>query len=94
MESEYQGKAEKILRDLGKKIDDLIKSSFQEKGELKEDLKQRVEELKRDKEKLENELKGFVSRNEGKWKEAEVYLKRAAEELKKALDVVFQKKDS
>lgn len=94
MESEYQGKAEKILRDLGKKIDELIKNSFQEKGELKEDIKLRVEELKRDKEKLEKELKDFVARNEGKWKEAEVYLKRAAEELKKALDVVFQKKDA
>ncbi|MDQ3536959.1 MAG: hypothetical protein M3421_15185 [Bacteroidota bacterium] len=92
MDSEYQGKAEKILRDLGKKIDELINKSFQEKGELKEDINSRIEELKRDKEKLEKEMKDFVSRNEGKWKEVEVYLKRAAEELKKALDVVFQNK--
>lgn len=93
MESEYKGKAEKVLSDLGKKIDELIKNSFQEKGELKEDINRRIEELKRDKEKLEAELRSFVSRNEGKWKEAEVYLRNAAEELKKALDVVFQKKN-
>ncbi len=93
MESDYKGKAEKVLSDLGKKIDELIKNSFQEKGELKEEINNRIEELKRDKEKLESELKGFISRNEGKWKEAEIYLKRAAEELKKALEVVFQKKN-
>lgn len=92
MESEYQGKVEKTLRDLGKKIDELINKSLHEKGDLKEDLNKRIEELKRNKETLETELKDFMSRNEGKWKEAEVYLKRAAEELKKAIEVVFQKK--
>ncbi|CAN5411539.1 hypothetical protein BH23BAC1_BH23BAC1_33960 [soil metagenome] len=89
--TDYQGKAEKLLRDLGKKIDELINKSFEERGELKEDLNRRIEELKRNKEKLESEIRGFVSNNEGKWKDVESRLQNAVEELKKALEIIFQK---
>ena len=89
--TDNQGKAERLLRDLGKKIDELLNKSFEEKGELREDLKRRLEELKRNKEKLESEIKGFVAKNEHKWKDVEVRLQNAADELKKALEIIFQK---
>lgn len=88
---DYQGRAERILRDLGKKIDELINKSFEERGELKEDLNRRIEELKRNKEKLESEIKDFVSKNESKWKDIENRLQNAADELRKALEIIFQK---
>jgi DNA repair exonuclease SbcCD ATPase subunit len=88
---DYQGRAEKLLRDLGKKIDELISKTFEERGELKEDLNRRLEELKRNKEKLESEIRGFVSKNESTWKDVEIRLQNAADELKKALEIIFQK---
>ena len=83
--------AEKILRELGKKIDALLEKAKHTSGEVKEEILQKVEELKNHRDKFEDNMQDFRAKNEPKWQEAKVHLKAAAEELKNAFDKMFRK---
>lgn len=82
---------EELFRDLGKKIDELIEKGKQNSESVREGLDKRVEEIKKNKEKLENDFKHFTGDKE-KWKAVEESLESAAKELRNALEIVFSKK--
>jgi hypothetical protein len=87
MEEKQEGKAEKFLKDFGKKLDNFV-------GELK-DAGNRAEA---DAQKKYNELKEAAARfkreaqNKERWKEVEDGLNRAGEEMEKAFKAAFKKK--
>jgi len=82
---------EDLFRDLGRKIDHLIEKGKQSSEGARFDLDKRVEEIRKNKEKLENDFKNFTGDKE-KWKAVESSLENAAKELKKALETAFSKK--
>lgn len=88
-----QGQVEKILQELGHKIDQLIEDAKYAKEEVREEVEGRIKDLKKKKVKLEDELNDFKTKNEGTWDDVKHHLKTAAEELKKAAEAVFRKKD-
>jgi len=88
MEEKQEGKAEKFLKDFGKKLDTFV-------GELK-DAGNRAEV---DAQKKYNELKEAAARfkreaqNKDRWKEVEDGLKKASDEMEKAMKAAFKKRD-
>lgn len=84
-----EGKVEKILKDLGKKIDELIADLKKVKGEAGVEFNSRVDELKRNRDSLENEFKKL--RSDDRWKEVEQNLDNAGKDIRKAFDAAFKK---
>lgn len=82
---------EDLFRDLGRKIDQLIEKGKQSSEEVRNDLDKRVEEIRKNKEKLEKDFKSFTG-DKDKWKAVESSLENAAKELRNALEIVFSKK--
>jgi C4-dicarboxylate-specific signal transduction histidine kinase len=84
---EETGKAEKLFKNFGKKVDDFV-AELHEAGErLNKEFEDRFEELKESAEKLKNEAK-----NKERWKEVEDSLKKAGDELNQAVKAAFKKK--
>lgn len=83
---------ESILSELGRKIDQTIGKAFDGSGDLKQEFASRMEDLNKEKERLEKELREFAKDDE-KWKEVKVRLQNAADELKKAFEITFSKKE-
>lgn len=86
METNDTGKAEKFFKEFGKKMDQFM-------GELKDagtrvetNMQDRYGELKVAAEKLKKEAE-----NKERWKEVEASLKKAGEELNKAVKSAFKK---
>lgn len=88
-----EGKAEKKLRDLGKKLDQMIADLDELKSNLREKYGDRWEEINRNKSKLEDEFKQFKEKHKDRFEEAENNLERAAREIKKAFETIFAKKN-
>jgi hypothetical protein len=86
MEEKQEGKAEAFFKDFGKKLDQFMGEAKVASARMEKDLQQKYEELKASAEKLRAETK-----NKEKWKEVEVSLKKAGEELEKALKAAFRK---
>jgi polyhydroxyalkanoate synthesis regulator phasin len=84
---------EDLFRDLGKKIDQLIERGKMNSEEIRVELDKRVEEIRRNKEKLEEDFKNFTGDKE-KWKAVESSLENAAKELKRAVETAFGKKNA
>ena len=88
MEEKQEGKAEKFLKDFGKKLDIFV-------GELK-DAGNRAEV---DAQKKYNELKEAAARfkreaqNKDRWKEVEDGLKKASDEMERAMKAAFKKRE-
>ncbi len=89
METNEGGKAEKIFTDFGKKLDQFYGEAREASTRMEADLRKKYEELKVSAEKFRNEAE-----NKERWKEVETSLKRAGEELEKALKAAFKKKES
>jgi predicted nucleic acid-binding Zn-ribbon protein len=91
-----EGKAEKMFKDLGKKIDSFMLELDDAGDNLKDELGSRLEELKKSKDSLGNEYKSFKEKNKDKWAEVENSLEKAGQELKEAFKAAFSKppKDS
>jgi phosphoglycerate-specific signal transduction histidine kinase len=87
METPEQGKAEKILRDLGKRLDQFASEAQDAGSRMEADMRKKFEELKNTAEKLKQEAE-----NKDRWKEVEAALKRAGEELEKAAKSAFGKR--
>lgn len=83
---------ESLLRQIGAKIDQLIDESKHASKGLRENLEKSILELRLQKDKIETELKGFVKDNDHKFKEVEFRLQNAADELRKAAEAIFNKK--
>ncbi|MBL6445481.1 hypothetical protein JMN32_04130 [Fulvivirga sp. 29W222] len=91
MEDQSQGKAEHLLKDIGKKIDELIADLKVAKDQAKIDYADRIEELKRNAETLKGEFKSFKETHKDSWDEAEKSLEKAGQELKNAFEAIFKK---
>jgi hypothetical protein len=88
METNEAGKAERFFKDFGKKLDIFFVEAKDASTRMEADLKKKYEELKVSAEKIKND-----SNNKERWKEVETSLKRAGEELEKAVKAAFRKKE-
>lgn len=88
METDDQGKAEKILKDFGKRLDQFYGEVREATTRVESDLRMKYEELKVSAEKVKKE-----AQNKDRWKEIEISLKKAGEELEKALKTAFGKRN-
>ena len=82
------GKAEKFFKDFGKKVDQFILEAKDAGSRLEVDLQKKYDELKVTAEKLKSEAE-----NKERWKEVEVSLKKAGDELSNAFKAAFKKKE-
>lgn len=87
METPEQGKAEKLLRDFGKRLDQFASEAQQAGSRMETDFRKKFEELKSSAEKLKKE-----AGSKERWNEVEAALKRAGEELERAAKAAFSKK--
>ncbi len=81
--------AEKILKDLGKKIDDLVESA--KNGEIREDIDEAIEKLKKERDRFEEKMQDLKDKNEPRMQEAKVHLRSAMEEMNQAFQKMFRK---
>ncbi len=86
MEPNQEGKAEKFFKDFGKKLDVFLAEAKDAGSRAEVDLRKKYEELKVSAEKLKAD-----TQNKERWKEVEMSLKKAAEELEKAAKAAFRK---
>lgn len=84
---EDSGKAEKLFKSFGKKVDAFMSELNEAGGRLNKEFESRFEELKDSAEKLRDEAK-----NKERWKEVEDSLKKAGDELNRAVKAAFKKK--
>jgi len=91
MSIDHQGQVEKIMKELGKKIDELIVGAKDAKDDVKVEVDSKIKDLKKRKGKLEDEFTNFKKNNEGKWEEIKSHLSSAADEIKKAAGAAFKK---
>jgi len=88
MDNENKEKTENTSSTFGKKVDKFL-DEMDEAGErLRKEFQEKYEELKVSAEKLKNE-----SKNKERWKEVEESLTKAGEELKKAFEAAFKKRE-
>lgn len=92
MAEDTKGQVEKLLTELGKKIDHLIEEAKKAGTEVSKDVEEKIADLKVKKEKLEADFEEFKDKNEDKWKDAVNHLDAAAGELRKAVQTVFNRK--
>ncbi len=82
---------EDVLQDLGRKIDKLVEDSKLSKVEWKKEIDQRVEEVKKNVDTLENKTREVLGDKE-RWKEVEDRIKNASRELREAVEAAFRMK--
>lgn len=83
-----EGKAERILKDFGRRLDLFLKELNQAGSRVESDVQRKYEELKQAAEKLRKE-----AINKERWKEVEAGLKKAGEELEKSFKAAFKKRN-
>jgi hypothetical protein len=88
MEAKDEGKAEKFFKEFGKRLDQFMVEAKDASTRVEADLQQKMEELKVAAEKIKKEAE-----NKERWKEVEVGLKKAADELDKTFRAAFKKRD-
>ncbi len=86
MESIEEGTAEKFFKDFGKKLDQFVVEAKEAGTRVEADLRKKYEELKVQAENLKNDAE-----NKERWREVEASLKKAGEELEKAVKAAFNK---
>ncbi|ELR71884.1 hypothetical protein C900_02259 [Fulvivirga imtechensis AK7] len=87
-----EGKAEKMFKDIGKKIDELIQDLDKAKERAKVEYADEIEELKRNGETLKSGFNKFKENNKERWEDIEASLEKAGNELRNAFDAAFSKK--
>jgi len=85
---EDTGKAEKLFKNFGKKVDQFMVELNEAGDRLHKEFEGRYEELKDSAEKLQKEAK-----NKERWKEVELSLKKAGNELNRAVKAAFKKRE-
>lgn len=89
METPDEGKAEKLFRDLGKRLDQFASEAQEAGSRMETDFRKKFEDLKATAERLKKETE-----NKERWKEVELALKKAGEELEKAAKAAFGKRET
>lgn len=92
MATNPQGTAEKMLKDLGKRIDELIVDLHEAKDKASVEYAEQIEELKKGRDKVQSEIDEFRERHKERFDEIEGSLERAGKELKNAFENVFKKR--
>lgn len=85
---EDSGKAENLFKNFGKKVDQFVAELHEAGDRLSKEFEGRYEELKDSAENLKNEAK-----NKERWREVEQSLKKAGEELNRAVKAAFKKRN-
>jgi hypothetical protein len=85
---EDAGKAENLFKNFGKKVDAFMSELNDAGGRLNKEFESRYEELKDSAQKLKNEAK-----NKERWKEVEDSLKKVGDELNRAVNAAFKKRE-
>jgi len=82
---------ETILSELGKKIDHLILETKKAGVKVSIETEKKIQDLKLQKEKLEEEIKSRSTNSGEKWTSAKDHLNEAADSLRKAFEVLLKK---
>lgn len=90
MAKDTKGQVEEILSELGKKIDVLIGETKNAGGEVRDDIEEKIKELKKRKSKLESDFRSYKDKNDDKWQEIKQHLVSAVHELKLAVETAFK----
>lgn len=85
--SEHKGKAEELLQQFGRQVDQFLGEVKEASSKVELDLQANYEKLKKSAEEIKRE-----STDPHRWKEVEASLKKAGEELEKAVRAAFRKK--
>ena len=80
---------EDVLQELGKKIDKMFERSELSKVEWKKEVDQRVEEVRRNIDTLENKTREVLGDNE-RWEEVEEKIRSAAHQFREAVEAAFK----
>jgi len=82
---------ETLLSELGKKIDNLIQEAKQSGSKISEEMEEKIELLRQQKNKLEEEIRNRANNPGEKWIHAREHLNDAAEAMRRALEALFKK---
>ena len=93
MKKEQTGTAEKLLKDLGRSIDELIAKAKDSKGDFKKEFKERIDELKKNRDTLDAEFKQFREDHAHDFEKFENSIQKVADEVKETLKKVFKKEN-
>ena len=91
MEDHSKGKMEEILRELGQKIDLLIKEATSSSKGVRSELEKTIQSLKMRKENLEKEFYDYTGQK--KWQTTKNHFGNAIGELKKAVEALLNKNE-
>ncbi len=91
METKHR-KMEDVLRELGRKIDNMIDESELSKIEWKKEIDQRVEEVKKNIDTLESKTREIMGDGD-RWKEVEDKIRSATHEFREAVEAAFRMKN-
>lgn len=86
-EKTNDGKAEKLFKNFGKKVDKFLEELDEAGEKLNKEFEGKYDELKQTAERLKQEAK-----NKERWNEVENSLKKAGQELERAFKAAFKKK--
>jgi len=88
MEENKGGKSSTFFEDFGKKMDQFMDELKEAGKRMDVDMQKKYEELKVSAERFKKE-----AQNKERWKEVEVGLKKAGEELEKTVKAAFKKRE-
>lgn len=86
-----EGKAEKLFKNLGKKVDQLLAELEEAKDHAKEEYADRYEELKKSGERIKEEANKFKDNHHKVFDDIEEAMERAGKELKDIYNRAFKK---
>ncbi|MDH5366778.1 MAG: hypothetical protein OEW67_07310 [Cyclobacteriaceae bacterium] len=87
-----EGKAEKMFKKIGKNIDKLLSQLDNAKGDAKVEYADRIEELKRNGEKLKEEVNKFKDNHKEVLNDIEKGFEKVGKEFKDVVEKTFKKK--
>jgi len=88
MEEKQEGKAEKFLKEFGKKLDGFIVELKDAGNRAETDAQKKYNELKEAAARFKKE-----AQNKDRWKEVEDGLKKAGDEMERAMKAAFKKRE-
>ena len=88
METRDEGKNEKNFKSFGKKVDDFLAELHEAGDRLQKEFEEKFQELKASAEKIKKEAESTE-----RWKEVEMNMKKAADELSNAFRAAFRSRE-
>ncbi|HAA16536.1 MAG TPA: hypothetical protein DCE41_34445 [Cytophagales bacterium] len=88
-EHSENGRIENLFGQFGKHLDDLFDKA--KNSGIREDVEERLEELKKSTGKVEDDFKDWRERNQDRWKETEDGMERASQIIRDGVKDIFEK---